>query len=234
MTLNPVASSPVSSLLRFFASAWRRQGWRLFLYLGALAVIVYSLRLSYLNYQQWRAWAQTSECFCPACAETGVEGQNLTTLGLIKVEIAGAVQKPGIYQLQAGQRLADLVAAAGGFSKEVAPQYLAKEMNLAKTVTDQSKVYIPFAAELTPVAQLNCSTTEQPTGSNQPGDNPGQSGKISLNQASQKELETLPDIGSKRASDIIAGRPYEQLEDLMTESILSETIFNKIKDLIAL
>ena len=38
--------------------------------------------------------------------------------------------------------------------------------------------------------------------------------KVSLNNATQAELEALPEIGPKVASDIIAGRPYASVEDI--------------------
>jgi len=39
--------------------------------------------------------------------------------------------------------------------------------------------------------------------------------KININTASLKELQKIPYIGSKRAEKIIAGRPYQSIEDIM-------------------
>lgn len=59
---------------------------------------------------------------------------------------------------------------------------------------------------------------------------PGQ--KVNLNTASQEELEALPGIGPAKAKDIIAGRPYKSVEDVMKVKGIKEGIFGKIKDFI--
>lgn len=153
----------------------------------------------------------------------------MSTLGLIKVEVAGAVKKPGVYQLEIGQRMADLIEQAGGFKNTVAKSYLAKEINLAVELEDQSKVYIPFEEELQLQAKVSQTTQVK---SDEKSDN--NQGKTSINSASQKELEALPEIGAKRAEEILAGRPYSQLTDLLDQEILTENLFNKIKELISL
>lgn len=37
---------------------------------------------------------------------------------------------------------------------------------------------------------------------------------VNINTASQEQLETVPGIGPTRAAQIIAGRPYENIDDL--------------------
>jgi DNA uptake protein ComE-like DNA-binding protein len=55
---------------------------------------------------------------------------------------------------------------------------------------------------------------------------------VNINTASADELQTLPDIGSRRAERIIAKRPYAVPEDLITRAILPGYVFNKIRDYI--
>ena len=43
---------------------------------------------------------------------------------------------------------------------------------------------------------------------------------------------TLPGIGEARAAAIIKGRPYSGKDDLVKKNILSEGVYDKIKDLI--
>jgi competence ComEA-like helix-hairpin-helix protein len=45
-------------------------------------------------------------------------------------------------------------------------------------------------------------------------DEPKQSGKVSLNNATLAELEALPEVGPKTAQAIIDGRPYAKIEDV--------------------
>jgi DNA uptake protein ComE-like DNA-binding protein len=57
---------------------------------------------------------------------------------------------------------------------------------------------------------------------------------ISINNAEGKSLETLPGIGEKRASDIIANRPYSSINELLSKEVLSQTLFDSIKELITI
>ena len=56
--------------------------------------------------------------------------------------------------------------------------------------------------------------------------------KLNINAASKEELDALPGIGPVRAQAIIAGRPYEKIEDIMKVKGIKQGEFNKIKDLI--
>ena len=57
---------------------------------------------------------------------------------------------------------------------------------------------------------------------------------ISLNTASQSQLESLPGIGPAYAQRIIENRPYQQIEDLLKIPGIGEKTFAKIKDKISL
>jgi competence protein ComEA len=139
----------------------------------------------------------------------------------IYVDISGAVVKPGLYELPKDDRLASLVERAGGFAKNADTQYLSQELNLAKELKDGDKIYIPTKGErvATSVPITTVSTTTALT---------------SINNATQKELEALPKIGEKTAAEIIAGRPYAALTELVEKDILSEAVFTELKDSITL
>ena len=57
---------------------------------------------------------------------------------------------------------------------------------------------------------------------------------VSVNSASQSELESLPGIGPVTAGKIIDGRPYNQVEELLERKIVGKATFEKIKNLISL
>ena len=62
--------------------------------------------------------------------------------------------------------------------------------------------------------------------------------RISINQASLEELQTLPGIGPSIANKIIEYRSeyglFQKLEDIMLIKGIKHSIFNKVKDLIRL
>lgn len=133
--------------------------------------------------------------------------------GQIVVEIAGAVENPGTYEVGEGSRVSDLVKKAGGFSNRADRTYLATELNLAKKVVDEEKVYVRFVGEDLVSAGLSINEA-------------GGSGAnlISINTASKSQLEELDGVGEKRASEIILQRPYQSLEELVSKSIVSASI----------
>lgn len=197
-----------------------------FLFLLCLAILVMGLAL-YLAFPVWRVLQEETaslSCFCPSCPETEGLGTGIATFGQIQVEVAGAVKKPGIYALRTGQRHAEAIALAGGFSSDADQKYLAQQYNLATTLSDGEKIYIPFTAEESSQAGGEENASPEVSATN----------CTSINQASQSQLEELNGIGSKRASDIIAGRPYGKLEDLTEKEILSESLFNDIASAICL
>jgi competence protein ComEA len=56
--------------------------------------------------------------------------------------------------------------------------------------------------------------------------------KININNADQATLEKLPEIGPAKAQAIIAGRPYNSIEDIMKVKGIKGKTFDVIKDYI--
>lgn len=53
---------------------------------------------------------------------------------------------------------------------------------------------------------------------------------VNINTASTSDLDALPQIGPARAKAIIAGRPYASPLDLLTKHVLSQRVYDMIKD----
>ena len=59
------------------------------------------------------------------------------------VDVAGAVQQPGLHRLRNGDRVADAIDAAGGYAARVDLAAAGSALNLAELLTDGAKVVVP-------------------------------------------------------------------------------------------
>lgn len=134
--------------------------------------------------------------------------------GMIYVQVSGAVEHPGVYELQAGSRIFHAVALAGGVTKDAE----VGSLNQAELLSDGQMVYILRAGE----AECQASQAQQ------------EDGRVNLNTATKEELATLPGIGEAKAKGILAWREanggFRQIEDLMEVEGIKDGIFSKIKD----
>lgn len=145
--------------------------------------------------------------------ESIVSKENLSE---IKVDVSGAVNKPGVYSLPASGRVEDAIKIAGSFAANANQEYISKSLNLSQKVSDGMKIYVPFEGEVVSGAVIGVAS----------------SGKTSLNNATQRELEDLPGVGPVTASKIMSSRPYNEVEELLNKKVVSKSVFEKIKDLI--
>jgi competence protein ComEA len=131
----------------------------------------------------------------------------------IFVHIAGKVRKPGIYQLDSGARVYDLVLLAGGFSAKANQA----SVNLARVLTDGEQVIITDGNSAVQGLQSNL---------------------ISLNQASASTLEDLPGVGPALASRIVDWREanggFKTKEDLLNVAGIGDKLFASVKELVTL
>ena len=143
----------------------------------------------------------------------------------IKVYVCGAVQRPDVYEISADSRIVDAVSAAGGFAIDAYPE----AMNLAETVSDGSRIYVPTKEEVDALAVVYSDT-----GSGSGGTMSDSTGRVNINTATLEELTTLPGIGDTRARAIIDYREqngaFGNIEDIMQVTGIKEKSFSKIKD----
>jgi competence protein ComEA len=138
---------------------------------------------------------------------------------LIKVHLAGAVRKPGVYSLPLNSLVTEAIAAAGGLSGLVWQDYVDQYLNLAEIVTDHQKIWIPTQEQqnLFLVSQSDAAAEQVVDNSAEPAID-SSTDLISINTASLAELDSLAGIGQKRAEDIIANRPYQTIEELTAKA----------------
>lgn len=129
-----------------------------------------------------------------------------TTQAEIMVSIAGEVYKPGTYTLPWGSRMEDIIGVAGGFTSQADPNLV----NLAEPLDDGEKVFVPS------------NVTVQ-------GDS-----RISINNSSSKDLQTLTGVGPATAQRIIDGRPYNSIEDLLKVKGIGPKTLEKLRPFITL
>lgn len=146
----------------------------------------------------------------------------------IVVDVSGEVKNPGVYTLKADARLQDALKAAGGFSNEADTAFVAKSLNLASKLNDGLKIYIPKVGEAVAApVQVEMSTGGQVGVASQ-------GGLVSINNASQSELEGLSGIGPVTAQKIIGLRPYSSIDELLSKKAVGQSVFTKIRDQIGL
>jgi competence protein ComEA len=150
-------------------------------------------------------------------------GPSTTLPSSVFVHAAGAVTAPGLYELPAGSRIADLLQAAGGEAVDADLDRL----NLAAPLTDGARVFVPRVGEpdVPAVAGPAADVGGEPS-----------TALVPLNTAATDELETLPGVGPATAAAIIEHRtargPFEVVEDLLEVRGIGEAKLAQLRDLV--
>jgi competence protein ComEA len=147
------------------------------------------------------------------------------------VHAAGAVTRPGVYELPSGSRVDDVLSAAGGATADADLDRL----NLAAVVNDGERIWVPRRGEVEPppVSAAAGAGTARPEG-NGPGAET--SGPLDLNTATSEELDTLPGVGPATAEAIIAHReangPFTSVDQLIDVRGIGEAKLAQLRDLV--
>ncbi len=177
-----------------------------------------------------------------------VSNNDETEDSFIYVDLAGAIERPGIYKLHEGARVADLLVLGGDVLNESSEEWVSRQLNLAQVLTDSQKVYIPFEHDLENKRSLVASIPVQestavnnnfepdsidlngvPSSAASDESEVSDLSKINVNTASQTELESLKGIGKVYAQKIIENRPYTNLAELISKTKIPESTLKKIE-----
>jgi len=215
MTSLPFSLKPLTTGDGDSSSKWSQ---RIVVGLAVLSVLLGGICIGYGVASLWR---YKNQSLSPIICENG------DAVSMVHVDVSGFVKEPGVYSLPLGSRVSDAVIAAGGLGSEADMQYVQQSLNMAHSVMDGQKVYVPSVAERQ-VAAVNTGSVAGAVSSTTVGTG------VSINSATAKQLETLPGIGAKRAEDIIAGRPFGAVSELLDNKIVPSNVFAEIESLITL
>lgn len=155
-----------------------------------------------------------------APAGTAGTGSAVGSGSAVVVHVVGEVASPGVVSLQAGARVADAVAAAGG------PTGAAdlSAINLARVVTDGEQVVVPAPGQA-------AAGSDAAAGDGQNG-----SGRVDLNRADAAAFDTLPGIGPVLAERIVAWRDehgrFTAVEELTEVAGIGPALLSGVRDLV--
>lgn len=186
------------------------------------AVVIFFIGFKYADYRHNRAGGeelQTEEVVVEETAQKTVEEKEEPVP--IFVHVTGAVENPGVFQMNSGDRVFQVLEKAHPTAEADINQ-----LNLAQTLVDGGKVVVPKLGEQLP---------ETATAANSLGFDTG--GKVNINTASVNELDQrLPGIGPSLAQRIVDYRQrnggFKAPEEIMEVSGIGDKRYEQIKDLI--
>ncbi|WP_239254010.1 helix-hairpin-helix domain-containing protein [Listeria ilorinensis] len=135
------------------------------------------------------------------------------------VDVKGAVQKPGVYQVPKDGRIQDVIQMAGGFSEEAD----VTAINLATKLQDEMLVVVPKIGEVPSSTNSHIDPITE-----------SESAKIDLNSATAADLQEVPGIGEAKAAAIISYREekglFQSVNDLQNVSGIGEKTAQKLTE----
>lgn len=173
---------------------------------------------------------------------------------VIKVDVKGYIENPGVYELLVGARVIDAIKAAGGLTEESYTRYL----NLSKKLEDENVIIVNSKDEIEIIKKGEnkeiyceetnkaCLETKDIITNDLKSDNKNTNKQditsknndnvntlVNINTASKEELIKLSGIGESIALRIIEYREengnFNSIEDIMNVKGIGESIYAKIK-----
>lgn len=155
--------------------------------------------------------------------EERVVCESETVVSMIYVYVCGQVRQPDVYQLPADARQYQAIEAAGGVAEDACTDY----MNLAETLSDGQRLYVPTTEEAMRASASQDGQSVEP-------DDEASTGLVNINTADLQTLMTLPGIGETKAKRIIEHRTshgaFQCTEDLMQVSGIGKATYEALSD----
>jgi competence protein ComEA len=186
----------------------------------------------YFFSQQGEDPADTEDIFSVTAKEAEMEqsvNESAAEPEIIKVDVKGAVKSPGIFTAQAGDRVIDLISAAGSFTEKADTD----KVNFAQIIEDQMVIYVPEIGEEDKgnleniqVGTFGDAVTKGTSG-----------GLVNLNAATQEDLQTLTGIGPSKANAILEYREtvgkFKEVDELKQVTGIGDKTFERLRDSIS-
>lgn len=193
---------------------------RLVLFAAAAVILTAAAFLFYLNGEKDTISLSEAE---RAEEETAAASDNKKT-SKVFVDISGCVKNPGVYEVDPGCRIFQVIEKAGGVTGDADTSVI----NQAEPVSDGLKVVIP-----------DKNQTADPAGRQYGGTPAGQetgTARININTADSASLQEIPGIGPVTAEKIIAYREqnglFRSVEDIRNVSGIGDKTYEKMKSMI--
>lgn len=160
-------------------------------------------------------------------AATGA-GAGSGTAGSVFVHVHGHVARPGLYEVPAGARVVDVVAAAGGFAEGADEA----GVNLARPVVDGEQLRVPGVGEV-----VDGSGAGGAVGGGASGAGGGAGGGlVDLNRADATALQALPGVGPATSAAIVEWREgsggFRSVDDLLEVPGIGEKTLESLRPLV--
>lgn len=167
-----------------------------------------------------------------------IQKVNVKEKKVIKVDIKGEVKNPGVYEVEKGTRINDVIELSGGLTYRANTDYI----NLSKKVEDEMVIFIYSDWEISAFKEEEKIKEELPkledknlitSNVDDEESNSTTDKKVNLNTATLEQLMTLTGIGESKAKAIIEYREknkFKTIEDLKEVSGIGDSIFDKIKE----
>lgn len=173
----------------------------------------------------------------------------------IRVDIKGLINKPGVYEMDTGSRVIDLINKAGGLKESANTEYI----NLSKKLedemiiiiysnddvskfreTDKNVIYIKYKCDCPDNINSACINESDKVNTNGVESNKKEQTEdknlISINTGTVEELMTISGVGESKAKAIIKYREengeFKTIEDIKNVSGIGDALYSKIKDYI--